>query len=162
LRALTPVIATRPQGARLLQRLDALLVLLEGQTRLRKNIGAAQVLRLRALVLGVVVGGLVPAEAKIAQRQQVRCIGAAGLEGMQAAGEKEGVFGEAVVEVVVYELPQLGVDTRGRRRHGGQLWCGGRGERAGVRWARWCVHGRLVMGAGDAMAARRRVEGVSR
>jgi hypothetical protein len=48
-------------------------------------------------------------------------VGVAGLEGMQAAGEEEGVFGEAVVEVVVYELPQLGVHARWRRRHGGRM-----------------------------------------
>lgn len=56
----------------------------------------------------------------------MRSVGVAWVEGVQTAGEEEGVFGEVVVQVVVYELPQLGVDRRGRRRHGGRVdgWCG--------------------------------------
>lgn len=34
---------------------------------------------------------------------------AAGVEGVQAAGKEQGVFSEAVVEVVVYDLAQLGI-----------------------------------------------------
>ena len=60
-------------------------------------------------------------------------IGVARVQSVQAAGEKEGVFGEAVVEVVVYELSQLGVDRRGRRRHGGRI--GGMVGRAQQRWS---------------------------
>jgi hypothetical protein len=45
-------------------------------------------------------------------------VGVAGLEGMQATGEEEGIFHEAVVEVVVYKLSQLGVHARGRRHCG--------------------------------------------
>jgi hypothetical protein len=48
-------------------------------------------------------------------------VGGARLKGVQAAGEKKGVLQEAVVEVVVYKLPQLSVYSRGRR-HGGQMW----------------------------------------
>lgn len=50
----------------------------------------------------------------------MRGIRVAGLMGVQTAGEEEGVVQEAVVEVVVYELAQLGVDARGRR-HGGRV-----------------------------------------
>lgn len=52
-------------------------------------------------------------------------VGVAGLERMQAAGEKEGVFQEAVVEVVVYQLAQLGIYASRRRRHGGRVGDGG-------------------------------------
>lgn len=46
------------------------------------------------------------------------------IEGVQAAGEEESIFQQAVVEMVVHEVPQLGVYA-GWRRHGG-------GNRAGV------------------------------
>jgi hypothetical protein len=38
---------------------------------------------------------------------------AAGIEGVQAAGKEQSVFSEAVVQVVVYELAQLGIDAWG-------------------------------------------------
>ena len=37
-------------------------------------------------------------------------VGVAGIQGMQAAGKEECVFGESVIEVVVYKLPQLGTN----------------------------------------------------
>jgi hypothetical protein len=36
------------------------------------------------------------------------------IQGVQAAGKKESILMEAVVKVVVYELPQLGIDARWR------------------------------------------------
>lgn len=45
----------------------------------------------------------------------MRCVRTTGLESVQAAREEESVFGEAVVEVVVNELAQLGIDARWRR-----------------------------------------------
>lgn len=36
-------------------------------------------------------------------------IGVANIQGVQAAGEEDGVFCEAVVQVVVYKLSQLSV-----------------------------------------------------
>lgn len=37
-------------------------------------------------------------------------VGVASVQGVQTASEEEGVLCEAVVEVVVYKLPQLGVN----------------------------------------------------
>lgn len=88
---------------------------LEAQTCLRKDIGAAQMLRLRSLGLGVVIGGFVASESKITERQQVRGVGVAWLESVEATCEEECVVGEAVIEMVVYQLPQLGVYTTRRR-----------------------------------------------
>lgn len=51
----------------------------------------------------------------------MRGVGVAGIESMEATGKKERVLYEAVVEVVVYELPQLGVNRGGRRRHGRRM-----------------------------------------
>lgn len=40
----------------------------------------------------------------------MRSIGVAGIQGVQPTGEEERVLGEAVIEVVVYKLSQLGVN----------------------------------------------------
>lgn len=82
---------------------------------MRKDIRAPQMLRLRALGLGVVVGGFVLSESEITKRQQVRGVGVARLESVQTTGKEERVFCEPIVEVVVYELPELGVYTTRRR-----------------------------------------------
>lgn len=41
-------------------------------------------------------------------------VAVARLEGVETACKEERVFEEAVVEVVVYKVPQLGVNARGR------------------------------------------------
>ena len=92
-----------------------LLVAAEGEAGLGKDIGASQMLDMGSLGPRLVIGGLVPAQAKTTERKQMCRIGATGLESVQAAGEEEGVFGEAVVEMVVNELAQLGIDARWRR-----------------------------------------------
>lgn len=67
-------------------------------------------LRLRCLGLGVLERSFVSSQSKVAEGQQVCSIGVACVEGVEAAGEEEGVLRKAVVEVVVYELSQLGVN----------------------------------------------------
>jgi hypothetical protein len=80
------VVASRPQTAHLLQRLHALLVAPKGQTGLRQHKGTAQMLGMRALGARVLDGGLVSAQAEAAEREQMGGVGAAGLDGVQAAG----------------------------------------------------------------------------
>lgn len=77
--------------------------------------------------LRVVESGLVSTEAEIAESQQMGGVAAAGLVGVETTCVEEGVFQQAVVEVVVYEVPQLGIDAHGRR-HGE----GGRGVVGGA------------------------------
>jgi hypothetical protein len=82
-------------------------------------------LGMRTLGPRVLDCGLVSAQAEAAEREQMGGVGAAGLDGVQAAGEEEGVFREAVVEVVVDELAQLRSHARRRRRrHGKMVWGG--------------------------------------
>jgi hypothetical protein len=66
-------------------------------------------------VLGsrIVQSLLVSSQAEVAKSKEVRCVRAAGVESVQAAGKEQGVFNEAVVQVVVYELAQLGIDAWG-------------------------------------------------
>jgi hypothetical protein len=67
-----------------------------------------------------VIRGFVPAQAEIAESDQVAGVGASWFYGVQSPCKEEGVLVEAVVEVVMYELPQLAGDPR--RRHG--AWVG--------------------------------------
>jgi hypothetical protein len=71
---------------------------------------------MRAFGPRVLDGGLESAQTEAAEREQVGGVGAAGFDGMQAAGKEEGVFREAVVEVVVDELAQLRRHAWRRRR----------------------------------------------
>ena len=100
-----------PQTAHLLQGLSTLLMATEGETGLGENVSASQMLCVHALCPRIVVGGLVSAQAKIAEREQVRGIRVARLECLQAACEEQCVFSKAVVEMVVYKLAQLGIDA---------------------------------------------------
>jgi len=83
----------------------------EGETGLGKDVGASQMLCVHSFGPRIVESGLVSAEAKITEREQVRRIRVAGLECLQATGEEQGIFNKAVVEVVVYKLAQLGIDA---------------------------------------------------
>lgn len=112
-----------PQTPGLLECRSAQLKTLEAETCLCEYIDTTQVLCLRCLCLGMLKGSFISPQTEVAQRQQMRSVGVARVESVQATGEEEGVFGQAVVEVVVYELSQLGIDRRGRRRHGVRV-CG--------------------------------------
>lgn len=103
---------------------------LEGKAGLRKHVRTAQMLRRGTLQSGVVVGGLVAAHAEVAEGQQVQGVGVARVEAVQAAGQEEGVVEQAIVEVVMDQLAQLGRDA-GRRGLRGQH--GGRRSVAGSR-----------------------------
>jgi hypothetical protein len=61
----------------------------------------------------IVQGLLVSAEAEVAEGEEVGGVRVAGVESVQAAGKEQGVFDEAVVQVVVYELAQVGIDAWG-------------------------------------------------
>lgn len=83
----------------------------KGETGMGEDVGASQMLCVHSFGSRIVKGGLVSAEAKVTEREQMRGIWVAGFESLEATGEKQGVFDKAVVEVVVYKLAQLGIDA---------------------------------------------------
>lgn len=66
---------------------------------------------------GIVEGGLVSPQAEVTEGQQVCSVAVARFLRVETAGEEERVVEKAIVEVVVDEMPQLGIHARGRR-HG--------------------------------------------
>ena len=92
-----------------------LLMAAKSEAGLSKDIGASKMLDMSSLGPRLIIGGLVPAQAKTTERKKMCCVRATGLKGVQAAREEESVFGKAVVEMVVNELAQLGIDARWRR-----------------------------------------------
>jgi hypothetical protein len=70
---------------------------------------------LRVVALGsrLVESLLVSSQTEAAESEEVSRVRVSWLESVQAAGEEQGVFSKAVVQVVVYELAQLGIDAWG-------------------------------------------------
>lgn len=58
------------------------------------------------------------AALEVAKGEEERGLRRPGLKSMETAGKEEGVADEVIIEMIVYQLPQLARDVGSRGRHG--------------------------------------------
>lgn len=115
---LRPGVAALPQGFALFQSGDSVDKSAEFERGLRKDIAAAEVSTSDARRSTGVPGGLDIARLKLAIGKEVGGFGRARFIGDKPTGQKQCVFQQVVVEVVVDELSQLSRDVGIGRSHG--------------------------------------------